>query len=110
LNVYHSSGSIYFLNVIQLEVITKASEEPFHDPSQAVSIQLKKNCRNQFDIPLTQVVGRQLPLTDFGERNSGNSGGVSFRKMGEPDIKHQGFFPRHHDGEVAIAAASTGSM
>jgi len=32
----------------------------------AVSIQLK-NFQNQFDIPLTEVVGRQLYVTDFGK-------------------------------------------
>ena len=31
----------------------------------AVSIQLK-NFQDQFDIPLTEVIGRQLYVTDFG--------------------------------------------
>ena len=44
--------------------ITKASEE-LNLTQPAVSIQLKR-FQDQFDIPLTEVIGRQLYLTDFG--------------------------------------------
>ncbi|MEQ8715480.1 MAG: LysR family transcriptional regulator [Cyclobacteriaceae bacterium] len=54
-----------FLKVIQYESITKASEQLFMT-QPAVSIQLK-NFQDQFDIPLTEVVGRQLYITDFGK-------------------------------------------
>jgi DNA-binding transcriptional LysR family regulator len=54
-----------FLKVIQTQSITKASEELFMT-QPAVSIQLK-NLQNQFDIPLTEVIGRQLYITDFGK-------------------------------------------
>ncbi|MFN5443642.1 MAG: LysR family transcriptional regulator [Crocinitomicaceae bacterium] len=53
-----------FLKIAQTKSITKASEE-LHLTQPAVSIQLK-NFQNQFDIPLTEVVGRQLYVTDFG--------------------------------------------
>ncbi len=53
-----------FLKVIQTRSITKASEELFMT-QPAVSIQLKK-FQDQFDIPLTEVIGRQLYVTDFG--------------------------------------------
>jgi DNA-binding transcriptional LysR family regulator len=53
-----------FLKVAQLKSITKASEE-LNMTQPAVSIQLK-NLQDQFDIPLTEVVGRQLYVTDFG--------------------------------------------
>jgi DNA-binding transcriptional LysR family regulator len=53
-----------FLKIAQTKSITKASEE-LHLTQPAVSIQLK-NLQNQFDIPLTEVVGRQLYVTDFG--------------------------------------------
>lgn len=54
-----------FLKIVDLKSITKASEE-LHLTQPAVSIQLK-NFQNQFDIPLTEVVGRKLYVTDFGE-------------------------------------------
>jgi DNA-binding transcriptional LysR family regulator len=53
-----------FLKVTQLKSITKASEALFLS-QPAVSIQLKK-FQDQFSIPLTEVVGRQLYVTDFG--------------------------------------------
>lgn len=54
-----------FLKVVQTESVTKASEE-LHLTQPAVSIQLK-NFQNQFDIPLTEVVGRKIYITDFGK-------------------------------------------
>jgi DNA-binding transcriptional LysR family regulator len=54
-----------FSKIAQTKSITKASEE-LHLTQPAVSIQLK-NFQNQFDIPLTEVVGRQLYVTDFGK-------------------------------------------
>jgi DNA-binding transcriptional LysR family regulator len=54
-----------FLKVTQVESITKAAEE-LHLTQPAVSIQLK-NFQEQFDIPLTEVVGRKLYITDFGK-------------------------------------------
>ncbi|MBL7895981.1 MAG: LysR family transcriptional regulator [Bacteroidia bacterium] len=54
-----------FLKVTETQSITKAAEE-LHLTQPAVSIQLK-NLQDQFDIPLTEVVGRQLYVTDFGK-------------------------------------------
>ena len=54
-----------FLKITQLLSITKAAEE-LHLTQPAVSIQLK-NFQQQFDIPLTEVVGRKLFITDFGK-------------------------------------------
>ncbi|WP_431157929.1 LysR family transcriptional regulator [Winogradskyella poriferorum] len=54
-----------FLKITQLKSITKASEALFLS-QPAVSIQLKK-FQDQFSIPLTEVVGRQLYVTDFGK-------------------------------------------
>jgi DNA-binding transcriptional LysR family regulator len=53
-----------FLKIVENESITKAAEE-LYLTQPAVSIQLK-NFQQQFDIPLTEVVGRQLYITDFG--------------------------------------------
>ncbi|MCA0133453.1 LysR family transcriptional regulator [Winogradskyella alexanderae] len=54
-----------FLKITELKSITKASEALFLS-QPAVSIQLKK-FQDQFSIPLTEVVGRQLYVTDFGQ-------------------------------------------
>lgn len=54
-----------FLKITQTKSITKAAEE-LHLTQPAVSIQLK-NLQDQFEIPLTEVVGRQLYITDFGK-------------------------------------------
>ncbi len=53
-----------FLKIVQTQSVTKASEE-LHLTQPAVSIQLK-NFQAQFDIPLTEVVGRKIYITDFG--------------------------------------------
>ena len=54
-----------FLKVTQTQSITKAAQE-LHLTQPAVSIQLK-NFQDQFEIPLTEVVGRKLFVTDFGK-------------------------------------------
>lgn len=53
-----------FLKIVQTQSVTKASEE-LHLTQPAVSIQLK-NFQNQFEIPLTELVGRKIYITDFG--------------------------------------------
>jgi DNA-binding transcriptional LysR family regulator len=55
-----------FNKVAELQSITKASEA-LHLTQPAVSIQLKK-LQDQFDVPLTEVIGRKLYVTDFGEK------------------------------------------
>ncbi|HSF56045.1 MAG TPA: LysR family transcriptional regulator [Algoriphagus sp.] len=54
-----------FLKIAQTQSVTKASEE-LHLSQPAVSIQLK-NFQDQFDIPLTEVIGRKIHITDFGK-------------------------------------------
>jgi len=53
-----------FLKITQTKSVTKAAEE-LHLTQPAVSIQLR-NFQDQFDIPLTEVVGRKIYITDFG--------------------------------------------
>jgi DNA-binding transcriptional LysR family regulator len=53
-----------FLKIVQTQSVTKAAEE-LHLTQPAVSIQLK-NFQDQFDIPLTEVLGRKIYITDFG--------------------------------------------
>ncbi len=54
-----------FSKIAQTQSVTKAAEE-LHLTQPAVSIQLK-NFQNQFDIPLTEVIGRKIFITDFGK-------------------------------------------
>ena len=54
-----------FLKVTQTQSVTKASEE-LNLSQPAVSIQLK-NFQDQFEIPLTEIQGRKLYVTDFGK-------------------------------------------
>jgi DNA-binding transcriptional LysR family regulator len=93
-----------FLKVIQKQSITKASEELFMT-QPAVSIQLK-NFQDQFDIPLTEVIGRQLYITDFGreiaviaERIIQELDNINYKTQA-----YQGIMT----GRLSISAASTG--
>jgi DNA-binding transcriptional LysR family regulator len=54
-----------FLKIAETQSVTKAAEE-LHLTQPAVSIQLK-NLQAQFDIPLTEVIGRKIYITDFGK-------------------------------------------
>ncbi|KHJ36814.1 HTH-type transcriptional activator CmpR [Pedobacter glucosidilyticus] len=53
-----------FLKIVETKSITKAAHELFLT-QPAVSIQFK-NFQDQFDIALTEVVGKQVYITDFG--------------------------------------------
>ncbi|MFD2726833.1 LysR family transcriptional regulator [Hyunsoonleella rubra] len=54
-----------FLKIAELQSVTKASEA-LYLTQPAVSIQLKK-FQDQFKIPLFEVVGRRIYITEFGE-------------------------------------------
>lgn len=54
-----------FLKITETLSVTKAAEE-LHLTQPAVSIQLK-NFQDQFDEPLTELVGRKIYITDFGK-------------------------------------------
>ena len=51
-----------FLKIVETQSVTKASEA-LYLTQPAVSIQLK-NFQEQFDIPLTEVVGRKIYIID----------------------------------------------
>lgn len=53
-----------FLEVVRQQGITRAANE-MHMTQPALSIQLK-NFQMQFDIPLYEVIGKKLYITDFG--------------------------------------------
>jgi DNA-binding transcriptional LysR family regulator len=61
---YTLNQLLIFIKIKETCSITKAAEQ-LHLTQPAVSIQLK-NFQDQFDIALTEVIGRQLFITDFG--------------------------------------------
>lgn len=54
-----------FMAVVENQSVTRAAAE-LNMTQPAVSIQLK-NLQDQFDIPLTEVIGRQLYVSEFGK-------------------------------------------
>lgn len=63
-----------FLKVSQTQSITKAAEE-LHLTQPAVSIQMK-NFQAQFDIPLTETIGRNIYITAFGAEVAQAAGAI----------------------------------
>ncbi len=93
-----------FLKVVQHQSITRASEALFMT-QPAVSIQLK-NFQNQFDMPLTEVVGRQLYVTEFGKEVASITERV-LEELENITIKTQAF-QGLLTGKLSISSASTG--
>ena len=93
-----------FIKVCDLQSITKASEALFLT-QPAVSLQLKK-FQSTFDIPLIEVIGRQLYITDFG---------LQIRDLGLEILEKMEMIESATDqfkgilsGQIKIASASTG--
>ncbi|MGV6830009.1 MAG: LysR family transcriptional regulator [bacterium] len=93
-----------FKKVVELKSITKASEALFLT-QPAVSIQLKK-FQDQFDIPLTEVVGRQLFITTFGHEIASAADKIL------QEVKEIEYLSTIHEGKLAgklsISVVSTG--
>lgn len=93
-----------FLKVCEFRSITKASEE-LYLTQPAVSIQLKK-LQDQFPISLTEVVGRQLYITDFGQEIA-NAARKIFKEVDSIAYKaniHKGVL----SGNLKLSIVSTG--
>jgi LysR family transcriptional regulator, low CO2-responsive transcriptional regulator len=93
-----------FYKISQTRSITKAAEE-LHLTQPAVSIQLR-NFQEQFEIPLTEVVGRQLYVTDFGKEIA-----LAAEKiLAEVNaINHKSLaYKGHMVGNLKISVVSTG--
>lgn len=93
-----------FLKVVETQSVTKASEE-LHLSQPAVSIQLK-NFQDQFDIPLTEVVGRKIYITEFGKEiaNTAESIMQQVQAMNNKTLTFKGQLT----GKLKIAVVSTG--
>jgi DNA-binding transcriptional LysR family regulator len=93
-----------FTKVCEVQSITKAAEELFLT-QPAVSIQLKK-FQNEFEIPLTEMIGRQLYVTDFGKHIKKLSLEI-LEKVDSIEVatdEYKGILTGH----IKIASASTG--
>ena len=93
-----------FTKVYEHKSITKAAEELFLT-QPAVSIQLKR-LQEQFEIPMTEVIGRQLHITEFGERIAQ----TCYRVLEEAEAINQeiNLFKGILTGNIQIATVSTG--
>jgi len=93
-----------FVKVVQTKSITKAAAELFLT-QPGVSIQLK-NFQDQFDIPLTEVVGRQLYITEFGHEIAAIASEI-LQQVQAIDYKTEAF-KGILSGRLKIAVVSTG--
>lgn len=93
-----------FLKIAEKQSITKASEE-LHLTQPAVSIQLR-NFQDQFPIPLTEVIGRKLYITDFGKEIAIAAEKIlgEVRDINYKTLAYQGQL----SGKLKISVVSTG--
>ncbi len=93
-----------FLKVVETKSVTKAAKELFMT-QPAVSVQLR-NFQQQFSIPLTEVIGRQLYVTNFGEEIAQLSEKV-IEDVDAITYKTQAY-EGVLTGKLAVSSASTG--
>ncbi len=93
-----------FLKIVETESITKAAEE-LHLTQPAVSIQLK-NFQDQFDIPLTEIVGRKIYITDFGKEIAVSAENIIYQvnAINNKTLAFKG----QMTGKLKLAVVSTG--
>ena len=93
-----------FLKIVETQSITKASEGLFMT-QPAVSIQLK-NFQAQFDMPLTEVIGRNLHITEFGYEVAGIIERIfnSIEELKYKTKEYEGLLT----GRLKLSSASTG--
>ncbi|HMP99637.1 MAG TPA: LysR family transcriptional regulator [Cyclobacteriaceae bacterium] len=93
-----------FLKIAQTQSVTKAAED-LHLTQPAVSIQLK-NFQDQFDIPLTEVVGRKIYITDFGKEIAEAAENI-LQQVSAINYRTQAF-KGQLSGRLKISVVSTG--
>lgn len=93
-----------FLKITETKSITKAAVE-LHLTQPAVSIQLR-NLQNQFEIPLTEIIGRQLYVTDFGKEIAKASQRIleEVNAINYKTMAYKGIL----SGKIKISVVSTG--
>lgn len=93
-----------FLKVSQLKSITKAAVE-LNLTQPAVSIQLK-NFQDQFEIPLVEVIGKKVYVTDFGLEISGRIEQILTQVESISNLNKEK--NKRLTGKLRIAVVSTG--
>jgi LysR family transcriptional regulator, low CO2-responsive transcriptional regulator len=93
-----------FLKISQTQSVTKAAED-LHLTQPAVSIQLK-NFQDQFDIPLTEVVGRKIHITDFGKEIAEAAENI-LQQVASINFKTQAY-KGQLTGRLRVSVVSTG--
>ncbi len=93
-----------FLEVVKQESITRAAEKMYMT-QPALSIQLK-NFQMQFDVPLTEVIGKKLFVTDFGQSIAQIAENIlsEAEELKYKTKEYSGL----HTGKLKISSASTG--
>jgi len=93
-----------FSKIVEKQSITKASED-LHLTQPAVSIQLR-NFQDQFPIPLTEVIGRKLYITDFGKEIAAAAEKIlrEVKEINYKTLAYQGQL----SGVLKISVVSTG--
>lgn len=93
-----------FLSVVKNESVTRASKE-LYMTQPAVSNQLKK-LQAQFEIPLTEIVGKKIFITDFGKKVADSIITIyeEIERIENLSILHKGL----QVGKLSISSASTG--
>jgi DNA-binding transcriptional LysR family regulator len=93
-----------FLKVVETRSVTRAAEE-LHLTQPAVSVQLQK-LQQQFRIPLTEVIGNELYITDFGHELADIAKKVvdELNTIHQRAEAHMGYLA----GKLTISSVSTG--
>jgi DNA-binding transcriptional LysR family regulator len=93
-----------FTKICELKSITKAAES-LHLTQPAASIQLR-NFQDQFELPLTEIIGRKLFVTSFGDQIYLASMRIldEAKKMEQSALAYEG----HLVGKIRISTVSTG--
>jgi DNA-binding transcriptional LysR family regulator len=93
-----------FLKIAETKSITKAAEQ-LHLTQPAVSIQLK-NFQDQFEIPLTEIIGRRIHITNFGHEIADAAGKIleEVHAINYKTMAFKGLL----SGKLKISSVSTG--
>jgi DNA-binding transcriptional LysR family regulator len=93
-----------FMTVARLGSVTKAAEV-LHLTQPAVSIQLR-NFQDQFRIPLTEVIGRKIHVTEFGHEIARSAENIlsQVNEINFTTKAYEGFLA----GKLTISVVSTG--
>jgi len=93
-----------FLKIVETTSVTRASEE-LNLTQPAVSIQLR-NFQDQFDIALTEVVGKKIFITEFGHEIADTAKKI-IEQVNEIDYKTMKF-KGILSGKLTVSVVSTG--